>query len=108
MGQHVECNRCFFRFSGRHDHHSGASRAICTSCLSRFQLKTENPWGPSIGERIQFLLIGTAERLTPKPGPRRWCHATLTAHNPPIETHTYVVTVAGVTGRIKWVLPRCW
>lgn len=97
MGQYVECKHCFFRFFGRHDHHSGASIAICVDCLSRYRLPTANPWGPTIGERIPLLLIATAERLTPAPGPRRWCHAKHYEVNPPTDTGTCLVTAASPT-----------
>jgi hypothetical protein len=95
MGQQVECKRCFFSFSGGHNHHSGASIAICLHCLSRYQMPTECEWGPFIGERIPLLLIGTAERLIPMPGPRRWCHAKLTWYNPPVPTDSSFVARAG-------------
>jgi hypothetical protein len=88
MGQHVECNRCLFLFCGD---------AICVKCLSRFLLPTARPHrfgGPTIGERIQLLLCETADRLTPEPGPRRWCHAKRHPIEPPRETGTYVVVVA--------------
>ena len=97
MGQHAECKHCFFRFDGGHSHQAGASIAICTHCLSRYSLPTGNPWGPEIGERIPMLLIGTAERLVPEPGPRRWCHAKLQNVDPPVDTGARLVAVASPT-----------
>ncbi len=94
MGQHAECKHCFFRFDGGHSHHSGASIAICTQCLSRFRLPTHNPWGPAIGEEIPLLLIATAERLVPEPGPRRWRHAKHKNVDPPVDSGARLVTAA--------------
>jgi hypothetical protein len=97
MGQHTECEHCFFRFDGGHSHHTGASVAICTHCLSRFRLPTENLWGPAIGEHIPLLLIATAVRLVPEAGTRRRCHAKHKNIDPPIDTGVFLVTVASPT-----------
>ena len=97
MGQHTECKHCFFRFDGGHSHHSGASIAICTHCLSRYRLPTVNRWGPAIGEHVPLWLIATAERLVPEPGPRHWCHAKHKNVDPPIDTGACLITVASPT-----------
>ena len=90
MGQHAVCPKCFFVFWGGHSHHSGSSRAICTSCLSEFSLRTENPWGPRVGERIELVLVVTVER-------RPWLDGKVrnsrVSHKAP--TGVFLTTVAG-------------
>ena len=97
MGQHAECKRCFFRFSGGHSHHAGSSCCICTNCLSRFSIPTANEWGPQIGETVELVLYQTATRLVPEPGPRRWCHAKIHPVDPPTPTGVHLTLIAGET-----------
>jgi len=54
MGQEASCNKCSFSFLGGHDHHTGISECVCTSCLTYFALPTASVWGPEVGERIQI------------------------------------------------------
>lgn len=87
MGQHVSCTDCAFEFFGGHDHHAGAARVVCVSCLSRFALCTKSEWGPSVGEQIPLFLTATAQRL---PSPNKKRHVTLVPLDTPSDTGAVV------------------
>lgn len=55
MGAFVKCKICKFELCMGHSHHTGSTQMVCCGCGGMFLIVPENPWGPSIGEKIKVI-----------------------------------------------------